>query len=338
VALIMSSPNVPNGSSSSEKNDAYDLITLGETMWRLSPPGNTRLEAAHQLDIKLGGAEGNVAVGLARLGKRTAWWSRLPDNAPGHHVANTLRSFGVDVSGVAWGGSRLGTYFVEFGSPPRPTQVIYDRANSAASEMTPADFDWSLLSKTRWLHLTGITPALSASCLETVRHAVKMAHDVGTPISLDLNYRTKLWTMDEARPIFDELASQCTLVIAAARDGKALIGGDTPPNWVGRGLHRRWHTPTVIVTMGERGASAFDGHDSYEAPAYPVTIVDKIGAGDAFDVGLLCALMDGKSLEDALRYGNAVAALKMTMPGDLALVTHDEVERLMSQPTEGIVR
>lgn len=318
--------------------DALDLITIGESMWRLTPPGHIRLEVANQLDIHLGGAEGNVALGLARLGKRTAWWSRLPDNALGRNVANTFRSFGVDVSGVKWSEGRLGTYFVEFGSPPRPTQVIYDRANSAASQMQPDDFDWSRLKGAKWLHLTGIIPALSASCLETIRRAISEAQAVGTPISLDLNYRAKLWTMDAARPIFDELASKCNLVIVAARDGISLIDNDTPHQWLPRRLHRRWNKPIVVVTQGDQGASAFDGKDNYEVPAFKVETVDKIGAGDAFDTGLLCALMEGKPLDEALRYGCAVAALKMTMPGDMALVTRDEVERISLQVSGGIVR
>src|SRR5215207_6543836 len=144
-------------------------------MWRLSPPGRSRLEIATILDIQVGGSESNTAIALSRLGQRVAWWSRLPDNPLGKHVANTLRVHGVDVSSVAWGGDRLGTYFVEFGSPPRPTQVVYDRAASSASDMQPDHFDWSLVGKSRWLHLTGITPALSASCLATVRRAIQEA-------------------------------------------------------------------------------------------------------------------------------------------------------------------
>ncbi len=148
---------------------AFDLITLGETMWRLSPPGRERLENTTTLDIHVGGAESNVAATLARVGKSVAWWARLPDNPAGRQVANTLRAQGVNTSGVRWSEGRLGTYFVEFGGTPRPTQVIYDRADSTASQMTPDDFDWDMLHGTRWLHLTGITPALRSSCIETIR-------------------------------------------------------------------------------------------------------------------------------------------------------------------------
>jgi 2-dehydro-3-deoxygluconokinase len=311
----------------------FDLITLGETMWRLSPPGHFRLETAHQLDVQVAGTESNVAVALSRLGKRVAWWSRLPDNAPGHHVANTLQTYGVDVSGVCWGGSRLGTYYIEFGSSPRPSQVIYDRAGSSASEMRPDDFDWSLLRHTRWLHLTGITPALSPSCLETMRRAIAEARTAGINISFDLNYRGKLWTTVQAQPIMDELAAGCHLVITAERDAKAIFGTSDLPE-----LSQRWNGATVVLTRSAAGATAYDGGTTYDAAAFDVQMVDRLGAGDAFDAGMLSALMDGKPLDEALRYGCAVAALKLTIPGDMALVSRAEVEHLLTSGASTIQR
>jgi len=317
----------------------YDLITLGETMWRLSPPRHQRLDETRSLDVHPGGAESNVAVGLARLGKRTVWWSRLPDNPMGHHLANAIRAQGVDVSGVRWGEGRLGTYYLEFGSAPRATQVYYDRAGSSASQMQPDDFDWSLLRQTSWLHLTGITPALSHSCLETVRRAIHEAKVAGISISFDVNYRAKLWTMAQARPILDEIASQSTLTIVAERDARNCLNNtqDTHDSLT-RTLHERWQGTTVVLTRSERGAYAFDGHESCDLPAYSVTPVDQIGTGDAFDVGLLSALMDGKPLAEAMRYGTAVAALKLTIPGDFALVTPAEVEHLLSESPGGVLR
>lgn len=318
----------------------YDLITLGETMWRLSSPGYTRLDVTASLDVNVGGTESNLAIGLSRLGKKVAWWSRLPDNPLGRHVAQTLRTFGVDVSGVYWQpGARLGTYFIEFGSAPRPTQVIYDRANSAASQMQPDDFDWSLLQHTRRLHLTGITPALSQSCLTTVRRAIAEGNAAGVQVSFDLNYRAKLWTWDECRPIMDELAAQCQLVIGALRDAQSLVGAALPGEVLVRQLYERWQGAVVVLTKSAEGSIAFDGHNLYYVPAFRgVQVVDRIGAGDAFDAGLLCALLDGQSLPDALRYGNAMAALKMTMPGDFALVGRSEVEALLAQESTDIRR
>ncbi len=311
-----------------------DLITLGESMWRLSPSGSLeRLEAAHSLDIHLGGAESNVAIAMARLGKRSVWWSRLPGNALGRNVANTLRAHGVDVSGVYWGVGRLGTYFVEFGQPPRATEVIYDRANSAASQMHPDDFPWERLAETHWLHLTGITPALSASCLETVRRAIDEAHHAGASVSFDINYRAKLWTPEQAASVLDKLAAQCTLVIAAERDVKTLFGiegADTLDR-----LRARWNNATIVMTQGANGSSGCDANGHYTAPCFTVANPIRIGGGDAFAAGLLCALIDGKSLNDALIYGNAVAAIKMTMPGDIALVTRREVDTFLQNQSGG---
>jgi 2-dehydro-3-deoxygluconokinase len=326
---------VPTTSSTVTK---LDCITLGETMWRLSPPGEERIEQAHHLAIHIGGAESNVAVALARLGKQVAWWSRLPDNALGRHVANGLRAQQVDVSNVHWSAGRLGTYFVEFAPPPRPTQVIYDRAGSAASQMQPDNFNWELLKQTRRLHLTGITPALSQSCLETVRRAIHEANAAGVAISFDLNYRAKLWTPEQARVVLDELAPQCTMVIAAKRDVETIFQITGERDSVLHQLGERWNGVTIVLTQGANGTSTFDGSDIHHAPAFEVPNPIRIGAGDAFDAGLLFALLEGKTLAEALVYGNAVAALKLTMPGDMALVTRQEVETFLLNQTSTVVR
>jgi 2-dehydro-3-deoxygluconokinase len=307
-------------------------------MWRLSPPGEERIEQAHGLAIHIGGAESNVAVALARLGKQVAWWSRLPENALGRHVANGLRAQRVDVSNVHWSAGRLGTYFVEFATPPRPTQVIYDRAGSAASQMEPDNFNWELLRQTRRLHLTGITPALSQSCLETVRRAIREANAAGVAISFDLNYRGKLWTPEQARVILDELAPQCTMVIAAKRDVETIFQITGERDQVLRQLRERWNIATVVLTQGANGTSAFDGSNIHHAPAFEVPNPIRIGAGDAFDAGLLFALLEGKTLAKALVYGNAVAALKLTMPGDMALVTRQEIETFLLNQSSTVVR
>ena len=311
----------------------YDLVTLGESMWRLSAPGHERLSAARSLDLQIGGAESNMAIALARLGKRVAWWSRLPDNALGENLLRTLRSHGVDISGVrldASADARLGTYFIEFGSAPRPTRVIYDRARSAASQMQPEDFDWSMLQHTRHLHLSGITPALSASCLETVRRAIREARDAGTHVTFDLNYRERLWCWERCRPIMDELAAASDLVICAARDARSLLESEAEAASLARALNRRWQGPVTVITAGSDDTLAWDGSSLVSSPAFvDVQIVDRIGAGDAFAAGLHCALLDGRPLQEALRHGNAVAALKLGMAGDIALVNCAEVAELL---------
>ncbi len=313
---------------------SYDLVTLGESMWRLSAPGQERLATVRSLDLQIGGAESNLAIALARLGKRVAWWSRLPQNALGEHVMQTLRSHGVDISGICLDASadaRLGIYFIEFGAAPRPTRVIYDRAGSAASRMQPGDFDWSTMQRTRRLHLSGITPALSPSCLATVRRAIQEARAAGTRITFDLNYREKLWSWDACRPVVDELAAASDLVISAARDARSLLQSRAEARSLAQRLHERWHGPTIVLTQGADDTLACDGNDIHDAPAFRnVQIVDRIGAGDAFAAGLHCALLDGLPLAQALRFGNAVAALKLTMSGDIALVNRAEVDELLA--------
>ncbi len=321
---------------------SLDLVTLGESMWRLSAPGQERLATARSLDLHIGGAESNLAIALARLGKRVAWWSRLPQNALGEHIMQTLGSHGVDISGICLDASetaRLGTYFIEFGSSPRPTRVIYDRAGSSASQMRPADFDWTDLQRTQRLHLSGITPALSPSCLATVRRAVQEARAAGTHIAFDLNYREKLWSWDACRPVFDELAAASDLVISAARDARSLLQSRADATALAQELYVRWHGPTVVLTQGAADTIAFDGQKLFEAQAFcDVQIVDRIGAGDAFAAGLHCALLDGLPMPEALRFGNAVAALKLTMPGDIALVSRAEVDELLTAGTGEIQR
>ena len=319
-----------------------DLLTLGESMWRLAPAGAERLVTARTLEIQIGGAESNIAIALARLGKRVAWWSKLPRNALAENLLSVLRGHGVDVSGVVHdpdADARLGTYFIEFGSSPRPTRVIYDRARSAASRMQPDDFDWTALQYTRRLHLSGITPALSASCRATVRRAIEEARAAGTHITLDLNYREKLWSWEACRPEVDELAKCCDLVISAARDARMLVKVQDEAASLALRLFDRWRRPTVVITQGAEPTLAHDGVKLHSVPAFPdVNPIDRIGAGDAFAAGLHYALLEGADLSAALRYGNAVAALKLSMPGDVALVNRAEVEELLAAGSGEIQR
>lgn len=323
--------------SSTVKN--HDLVTLGESMWRLSPSESfERLESANKLNIHVGGAESNLAIAMARLGMRTVWLSRLPPNPLGRQIANTLRAHGVDVTSIKWAEGRLGTYFVEFGSAPRATQVIYDRANSAASQMQPDDFDWKQIHQSRWLHLTGITPALSSSCLQTAKRAIDEARSADVPVSLDINYRAKLWSPEQASPVLDELARLCQVVMVAERDARTLFHVSGGVSDILSQLRAKWSQTTIIVTQGAGGSSAYDGQHSYHIPAIPVANPVAIGAGDAFDAGLLCALLENKPLDEALRMGNSLAALKMTISGDIAVFTRAELDAFLQNQVSGVVR
>lgn len=316
----------------------YDVVTFGETMLRLSPPGEMRLEQAHQLNMHFGGAESNVAINLARLGARTAWFSRLPDTPLGRSCTTFLQGHGVDVSAVQWAqDERIGLYFVEFGQPPRSTQVWYDRAGSAASRMTPADLPFALIEQSRWLHITGITPALSADCAQTVAQAVAYARRQRITISCDVNYRALLWSADDAAAALEPLCQQADIVLVARRDAALLWHQKGSAGHVAEALHQRWGG-TIIVTAGEHGASACDHAGLIEAPVYPTTIVDRIGAGDAFASGVIFMLLEGGALSDALRFGTATAALKLSIAGDIALVTRAEVEALVNGQQRALLR
>lgn len=317
----------------------YDLITLGETMLRLSPPDNLRLGQSISLDLRFGGAESNVAANLARLGRRVSWWSRLPDNPLGQQLVSVLRGHGVNTDDVLFcDGERLGTYFIEYGTSPRGIKVWYDRAYSAASRMNPEDVPEHWLNSARWLHLTGITPALSDSCYATIEHVIEQVKLQDTTFSFDVNYRALLWPPDEAGRRLEPFCHAADIVFVARRDAASLFGitGDSAAD-VAQRLQTAWGG-TVIVTAGDSGSAACDGSDVYTAQAYPAAIVDRIGAGDAFASGVLDRLLDGISLPEALQFGAALAALKLTISGDIAQVTRDEVTQLVNASSEDLRR
>lgn len=299
-------------------------------MLRLAPPDGQRLEQAERLELAFGGAESNVAINLARLGKTAAWYSRLPDHPLGRRAVAEVRKHGVHVESVTWApGERLGVYFIEYGPSPRGIQVWYDRAGSAASRMQPADLPLDVLGAARWLHVTGITPALSASCAETTRAAVAFAAQHGLTISFDVNYRAGLWTPQTAAGTLAPFCRQAHYVFVAARDAAALWGAPEDASEAAAILQREWGG-AVLVTRGSAGAVCCEGGAVHQTAAYSVDVADRIGAGDAFAAGAICRLLEGAALPDAQQFGAALAALKLTIPGDTALVTRAEVETLLA--------
>lgn len=309
-----------------------DVITLGESMLRLSPPGHERLSQSVTLEMKFGGTESNVAVALSRIGFQAAWLSRLPDNPLGQRLVAELRSHGVDTSGVRMvAGERLGTYFIEFGSPPRPNRVVYDRANSAMSRMTVDDVAFDLIGKARWLHLSGITPALSEVCRELTLAVATFARSKNIPVSFDVNYRALLWSPQQAGQTLEPILRQCDVIFSAHRDAQNLFGVDANAEQAVRELRSRFGCRQMVLTIGEEGAIACTADAIAQQAAFNVSNpVDRIGAGDAFDAGYIAAQLRGWSLDASLRFGNAMSALKMTIPGDLALVSPSEIEQMLA--------
>lgn len=319
-------------------NPKFDLTTIGEVMLRYSVPEGVRLENAAQLDVQPGGAEGNLAFLLARLGRQTSWHSALPSNPLGRLVANHLRKAGVDLSGVVWSaGGRMGTYYVEFSAPPRPIQVVYDRADSCASKLQPEQVNWAQLLDTRLLHLTGITPAVSASCCEVTKQAVMRARTAGIPISFDINYRAKLWTAREAAETLLPMVQGVDLLFCGKGDAATLFQCSGEPEAVIEKLANLTQAKRLVVSFGDTGALAWDGTNLHRAPAPQTGMIDRLGAGDALAAGVIHGWLDG-DMARGLRYGVVLAALALSQYGDMVVTTPEELAALMESTGSGISR
>ncbi len=314
------------------------LVTLGEAMLRLSVRPGHRLEDAQSFNVHVAGSEANVAFAAARVGLRAAWASALPTNALGRRVANTLAAGGVDTSLVSWvEGGRLGLYFVELGAAPRPINIVYDRTASAMSLATTDLFDWNAVADTEFLHLTGITLALSDSCRELGRHAMELARGRGAVITFDVNYRQRLWGRDEAAAAVRAAAPMVDVLICTAEDARDVFGLDSEPEAAVVQLQGELGVKTVILTLGAQGAVASSGDVIVRHGGYAVETIDRVGAGDAFAAGLIWGLLDG-SLDLGLERGLAMSALKMTLHGDLFRLDAGDVESLLMREQREVMR
>jgi 2-dehydro-3-deoxygluconokinase len=313
-----------------------DLVTFGEAMVRLTPPAFQRLEQASSFDVYVGGSELNVAVLAARLGVASRWVSRLPDNALGRMVGARAREQGVDAH-VEWTAeARAGLYFVELGAAPRPSSVLYDRAGSAISRITPGSIDWaSVFAGARWYHVSGITPALSDGAATVTAESLAAAKKAGLTVSYDLNHRSKMWSAKKARLVQEPLLEHVDVLIATKEDASVVlgIGSESEDDYaeVAGELERRFEVSAVAITLREHPLAAIVAVDGtiHGTPRYDIEIVDRIGAGDAFVGGLIVSRLENRGWDDAVRFATATAALKHTIPGDFCLVTRDEVEQLL---------
>lgn len=306
-----------------------DVVTIGETMLRLSAPAGTALEEAPHFLVHTAGTESNVAVTLSRLRTSAGWISRLVDNPLGRRICNEIRGQGVDVSRVLWTSEdRVGTYFVEMGALPRPGRVIYDRAGSAMAMINPDDVDWSYVRGSKVVHITGITAGLSPSCRTLVTRALAEAAAGGVTISFDINYRAKLWAAAVAAATLAPFLSQAHILICTAADARALFDFQGDAGSVAGALRARFHPRVAVVTDGIRFAVAHDG-GTITREGYPVEAVDRIGAGDAFAAGFIHGFL-ASGVERGLEYGAALAALKHTYYGDIAWVSEEDLRALIS--------
>jgi len=327
----------------------YDLVAFGEAMIRLSPPDFKRLEQTTTLDLNIGGTELNVAVGVSRLGLKSAWVSRLPDNPLGRMIANKARELGVDVSPVIWQKEgRAGLYFLEFGATPRPTTVVYDRANSSFSNIQPGEVDWEeILNSTRCLHLTGITPAVSQTAAAATLEALQKAQAAGCRVSLDLNYRTKLWSPAQAHQTLAPMMDLVDILITTRGDSRTILGIEAENEQaLAERLLAKYPVEMVAVSHREGdtvwqcrfSAIAATREKTYTSRTYKIDIVDQVGRGDSFAAGFLYGVIGKNDLQRGLDYGVAFAALKHSFPGDFNWCTREEVEALMAGSRPGVQR
>jgi 2-dehydro-3-deoxygluconokinase len=339
------------------------VVTFGEIMMRLSPPGYLRFGQARSFDLVYGGGEANVAVALADFGVPVDFVTRLPKNDIGEACLRFVRERGVGVDKIVRGGERLGIYFLEMGAVARASKVIYDRDHSAFATIEPGMVDWrQVFSDTTWFHWTGITPAISRGAAEACLEAARTAREMGLTVSCDLNYRSKLWRWGKkAGEVMPELVQYCDVAIGNEEDAAQVFGIHAPETDVTsgsveadkyrvvcEGLHERFpNLKTIAITLrGSISAShntwsglLWDQGAVYVAPTFDIThIVDRVGGGDSFMGGLIYGLLTyGDDRQSALNFAVAASCLKHTIFGDFNMVTVDEVQKLMGGDASGRV-
>lgn len=310
-----------------------DIVTLGEALLRLATPRGERLESTPQLNCRVGGAESNVAVTASRLGAETAWLSKLPDNPLGRRIERMVRSHGVEPVVSTSADGRLGTYYLERAGEPRGSSVIYDRANSAVTSATPAEFDVDL-EASEFVFTTGITPALSATLFETTEWLLS----ADTTTAFDLNYRSKLWEPADARTAYEQLLPAVDVLFAPERDVRTVwdLAGDAPS--LAGELRDRFDCETVVLTRGSAGSLASTTTGTLHQEAFETETVDPVGSGDAFVGAFLARRVAGGSVESALQWGAAGASLCRTMVGDAARLSPGEIHSVLEGASTSIDR
>ncbi|MDO4741207.1 MAG: sugar kinase [Eubacteriales bacterium] len=329
-------------------------VCFGEILLRLCPPDGTRIGQTEHLTMTFAGAEANVAASLKNYGLDASFVTKLPkDNAVAEAFLYQMRGFGVDTSDIAFGGERMGLFFLEQALSVRPAKVLYDRKNSAIANIRPGDIDWDkAFEGASWFHWSGITPALSEACAQETMAACRIAKSKGIKISCDLNYRKPLWTPEQAQKTMTPLMPYVDVIIANESEPKDLFGMTAPADLYENGqLTKEGYVYLAEKMTGEFG-SAKCGFAIREKNAardyiwsgllydratgkthatkkYPLTIADRIGAGDAFSAGLVAALMQDRDDDYAVRFATAVSAYKHTFMGDFNRVTVAEAEAIM---------
>jgi len=336
------------------------IVCFGEIMLRLAPYHFERIAQAQTFQAGYGGGEANVAVSLAHFGQDSCFVSAIPDNPVGQAAVNTLRRYGVDIRHIRRSGERLGIYFLEHGASIRPSTVTYDRSGSSISQAGPGDFDWDeILDGKAWFHTSGITPALSASAAALTLEAVKAAKAHGLMVSVDLNYRRKLWSREEAGKSMREIVQYTDLIIANEEDCADVFGihaGNTDIEAgkldaekyaeVARQVMEISSAKAVAITLRESlsasdnnwSALLWDGRRAHLSRSYAIHLIDRVGGGDSFGAALIHGMLAGMGAGESLEFAVAASALKQTLPGDMNLVSEAEVMQVVKGNTSGRVQ
>lgn len=336
------------------------IVTLGEIMLRLSPAGNYRFVQSESFQIFPGGGEANVAVSLANYGHTACFVSKLPSHEIGQIAVNALRRYGVKTEYISRGGDRIGLYYAETGASMRPSKVIYDRAHSAIAEADISDFDFDkIMEDADWFHWSGITPAISDKAAEIVRVACEAAKRHGVTVSVDLNFRKKLWTSEKAISVMRPLMQYVDVCIGNEEDANMCLGYKPDADVEGgktdaegyyeifKGMMKEFGFKYVVSTLRESYSAShngwkaliYDGKTFYESKHYDINpIIDRVGGGDSFSAGLIHGLLSYEDQAKALEFAVAASALKHTIPGDFNLVSTSEVESLAKGNANGRVQ
>lgn len=337
------------------------VVTLGEIMLRLSPPGHQRFGQAVSFDINYGGAEANVAFSLVQFGHQVTYLSKIPANPIGDSAIQTLQKLGVDCNYIARGGKRLGIYYLENGASIRPSSVVYDRADSSITEVEEEDFDFDeIFKQVDLFHVSGITAVISEKAAQVTLEAMKAAKRHSVCVSFDLNYRAKLWTdnIPRKQELMSAMMEYVDICFGNALDAAKCLGySDGETDYQNSDYSvcvkddnmakvvKRYRLTYLITTLrknisasyNEWSAAVSDGRSLYKGKEYHLDIVDRVGGGDAFAAGFLHGHLAGKSMGDALEFGIASAAIKHTIPGDLNFTSVHEVEALIHEGGQGRV-
>ena len=339
------------------------IVTMGEIMLRLSTPNNEKFIQADEFDVNYGGGEANVAVSLANYGHDVQFVTAVPANPIGECAVAALRKYNVGTKYIARSGERLGIYYLETGSAMRASNVVYDRANSAIATATADEFNFDEIFKDAdWFHFTGITPAVSDAAIELTEAALKAAKAHGVTVSVDLNFRKKLWSSEKAQKVMTNLMKYVDVCIGNEEDAELVLGfkpGDTDVTSgelelagyksIFEQMVDKFNFEYCVSSLrvshsaSDNGWSACiysrDTKEFYHSKEYSIhPIVDRVGGGDSFAGGLICGLADGKDMKAALEFAVAASALKHTIPGDFNLVTRADVDNLAGGDGSGRVQ